>query len=82
MGAAGAVLSNIFSYTIFFIAKTEISSRVYKKIPRLSLYLAITLATSMAALTIFSRSVAISMLAAVTLLFVTFLFFAKSRFIK
>lgn len=41
MGAAGAGISNAIAFTIFFIAKTEVSARVWRNSPRAYLYLSI-----------------------------------------
>lgn len=37
-GAAGAVVSNAFSFTVFFIARTEVSARIWRDFPRANLY--------------------------------------------
>ena len=42
-GAAGAVIANALSYVVFFIARTEVSAKVWRQSPRLQLHIHVLL---------------------------------------
>jgi O-antigen/teichoic acid export membrane protein len=41
-GAAGAVIANAISYMVFFVIRTEMSSRVWTPLPRKKIYLTVS----------------------------------------
>lgn len=47
-GAAGAAASNAIAFSAFFFARTEVSSRIWRSIPRGNLYFCVTLLVSLA----------------------------------
>lgn len=51
-GATGAVVANALAYTIFFIARTEASARVWRKFPRKNLYIFVSLPVSLSCISI------------------------------
>ena len=51
-GAAGAVIANSLAYTIFFIARTEASARVWRKFPRKNLYIFVSLPVGLSCISI------------------------------
>lgn len=52
-GAAGAVIANALAYTVFFIARTEVSARVWRNFPRNNLYVFVFLPIALSCITIF-----------------------------
>jgi len=52
-GAKGAVAANSLSYLIFFIARTEFSARVWKRLPRAHLYILSSSIVALAIITVF-----------------------------
>ena len=47
-GARGAVMANAVAYVVFFIARTEVSARVWRQFPRARLYVFVGLAVAFA----------------------------------
>lgn len=47
-GAAGAAASNAIAFSAFFFARTEVSSRIWRSIPRVNLYFGVILLVSLA----------------------------------
>ena len=57
-GAAGAAAANSIAFTIFFIGRTEISARIWKKFPRIQIYVLISILLILAAATALTQSFA------------------------
>lgn len=57
-GAAGAAVSNATAFTVFFIARTEVSARIWRGFPRLKLYTYMTALLAGTTITVFTGSIA------------------------
>ena len=51
-GAAGALVANAVAYLVFFVARTEASAFVWRQIPRVRLYVFVSLAVAFAVATV------------------------------
>mgnify|MGYP003604568121 FL=1 len=51
-GAAGALVANAVAYLVFFVARTEASAFVWRQIPRVRLYVFVSLAVAFAVVTV------------------------------
>lgn len=70
-GAAGAAVANATAFTVFFVARTEVSARIWRGFPRLKLYACIAAVLAGTTMTVFAGSfapVAVHVLWAVSLL--------------
>lgn len=53
-GAAGAVIANAVSYIVYFVARAEVSARVWRQFPRLNTYVVIFIIISVSILNVIS----------------------------
>ena len=57
-GAAGAAVANAAAFTVFFVARTEVSARIWRRFPRLKLYTCMTALLAVTTITVFFGSIA------------------------
>lgn len=76
-GAKGAAVSNATAFTVFFVARTEVSARIWRNFPRVKLYFFMITLLGATAATTFTRpfaSISVHLLWATYLIFIIFFF--------